>query len=380
MSPQPWLLPAAERHAQSHRLTFLQGAVPEVQKQAVLSRPELLLLSGYAQSPSLLEQIDLLNAALPGAALILVCPDPDPMFLMGVMRSGVREVIASDAEPVITSLMARVQARQHAAHAPVQPPGRCLGFMSAKGGDGASCLAANLSVQLASDPRVRVLLIDLSLPFGDVDLFLTPAALGQDLADVADEIDRLDGPLLDVMAQHLAPNFHLIGAPPTLEKYLQLSPAVVLKLIRMAQHHYDFVVLDLGLDAISLSALDLLDQLVLVASLNLPSVRRAGQLVRLWDSLGYAPAKLTLAVTRHQGASELQLNDVPQAVGRAVTHVVPLECAGVQASLLQGMATVLLKPKSEFSRFIAAWAAHLSGAAPVKPSTGKSLWRRFGIK
>lgn len=385
VSSHAWSLPAAERHALQHRLTFLEGSLHELQKRVVLSKPDLVLFSDFEQNPALFEQIDLLASALPAAVLILICANPDPLFLMGVMQAGVREVIASDAEAVIAGVIARVQARQHAARLCDRPAGLCLGFMPAKGGDGASCLAANLSAQIAKDPSIRLLLIDLSLPFGDVELFLTNTPLAQDLADVAEEIDRLDGALLEVMARHLSPNFHLIGGPATLEKYLTLTPAAVLRLVRMALHHYDYVVLDLGLDAISLSALELLDQLVLVTRLNLPSLRRASQLVRLWGSLGFPLDKLSLAVSARTGSSELSLGDVPQAVGVRVSRVVPRETAGVQASLLQGVATIALKPKSEFSRFIAAWAAELSGRAapPGAPgataSKGKSLWHRFGI-
>jgi pilus assembly protein CpaE len=374
-SPREGLLPNAIDLLE-HKLTQLEGTLAELPMRVLACRPDLLLLAGLEPGDALLEVIETINAALPATAIVLICSTPEPGFLMRAMRAGIREVISSDAPAVIASVIGRAQSRLHVTRASQAPPGRCIGFMPATGGDGCTCVMANLGAEIAKSPGLRVLLIDLSLPFGNVELFLTNESAAHDLADFSDEIERLDGALLEVMTHHLAPNMHLIHAPESLSQLLHVTPAYVERLIRIALHHYDYLLIDMGLDAISLRVLELLDQLVVVSTASLPSVRRASQITRLWESLGYAAAKLSLVVNRMGNSPQVQLGDIEKAVGLKVSRVLPEESDQMEESLLKGVATILLKPRSGFAKAIAAMAAQLTG----QPVTEKSIWHRLGIK
>ena len=374
-SSQAWPLPAATFEAQ-HQVTHLQGALSDLQTLVVASKPDLVLLGGFEPSESLIEKIEALCEALPHVAVVLVCNSPESGFLMRAMRAGIREVISTDATDAITAAVARADNRHHTSTLSVGHLSRCIGVMPAKGGDGASCVAANLAVELSQAPNLRVLLIDLSLPFGDVELFLTRDTAMHNLADFANEIERLDGALLEGMTHHISANFHLIPSLQTIDQLMLITPSYVDRLIRIAVQHYDYVLLDLQLDTISLSALELLDQLVLVTTMNVPSVRHASQILRMWESLGYATAKLSMVVNAFNSKSIVRIADFEKTVGLRVSRVLPLETEGVEASVLKGMAAVLLKPKSDFAKTITAWAAELTGRTP----TEKSIWQHFGIK
>ena len=368
-------MPAATFEPQD-QVTRLQGSLADLQTRVVASQPDLLVLGGFEQNDELLEKMEALCTALPRAAVLLVCANPESGFLLRAMRAGVREVISSDAPDAITAAVARAEVRFLSAPQAGQKINRCIGVMPAKGGDGASCLVANLAAELSQTANLRVLLIDLSLPFGDVELFLTRETAAHNLADFSDEIERLDGALLEGMTHHIATNFHLIPSPQTIDQLLHITPGYVHRLISIAIPHYDYVLLDLQLDTISLSVLELLDQLVVVTTMNVPSVRHASQLIRMWESLGYAAAKLSVVVNAFHSKSIVRIADFEKTVGLRVSRVLPLETDGVESSLLKGTAAVRLKPKSDFSRTINAWAAELTGQTP----TEKSIWQHFGIK
>ena len=374
-SNQAWPLPAATFEAQ-HQVSGLQGSLDDLQTRVVASKPDMVLLGGFEQNDSLLEKIETLCATLPRAAVLLVCPNPESSFLLRAMRAGVREVISSDSPDAITAAVARTQAKFHSTRQAGAKVSHCIGVMPAKGGDGASCVAANLATELSKLPSLRVLLIDLSLPFGDVELFLTRDTTMHNLADFADEIERLDGALLEGMTHHITANFHLIQSPQTIDQLLHITPGYVDRLIRIAVQHYDYVLLDLQLDTVSLSVLELLDQLVLVTTMNVPSVRHASQVIRMWESLGYAAAKLSIVVNAFTSKSIVRIADFEKTVGLRVSRVLPRETDSVEASLLKGIAAVLLKPTSDFAKSINAWAAELTGHTP----TEKSIWQHFGIK
>ena len=354
----------------------MQGSLDDLQKRVVASQPDLVLLGGFEQSDALLEKMESLCVALPHAAVVLVCTSPDSGFLMRAMRAGVREVVSPDSPDAIAAVVARAEARLHSSRSTGGKISRCIGVMPAKGGDGASCVAANLATELSQTQNFRVLLIDLSLPFGDVELFLTRETAMHNLADFADEIERLDGALLEGMTHHLAANFHLIQSPQTIDQLLHITPGYVDRLIRIAIAHYDYVLLDLQLDTISLSVLELLDQLVVVTTMNVPSVRHTSQIIRMWESLGYATSKLSIVANAFSSKSIVRIADFEKTVGLRVSRVLPLETDAVEASLLKGTAAVQLKPKSDFAKSINAWASELTGRTP----TEKSIWQHFGIK
>lgn len=374
-SNQAWPSPVATFEA-LHQVTHLQGPLDELEARVLASKPDLVLLGGFEQNEALLEKMETLCAALPHTAVLLVCTNPESAFLMRAMRAGVREVISSDAPEAITAAVTRAQAKFQSNRPFGAKNSRCIGFMPAKGGDGASCLAANLAAELSQAANLRVLLIDLSLPFGDVELYLTRGPGLHNLADFADEIERLDGALLEGMTSHISSNFHLIPSPQTIDQLMHISPGYVDRLIRIAMQRYDYVLLDLQLDTLSLSVLELLDQLVLVTTMTVPSVRHASQILRMWDSLGYAAAKLSVVVNAFSNQSLIRIADFEKTVGVQVSRVLPKETEVIAASLLKGTAAVLLKPKSDFAKSLNAWAAELTGRTP----TEKSIWQHFGIK
>jgi len=374
-SSQAWPLPAAN-FEEKHQVTHLQGSLDDLQVRIAVSQPDLVLLAGFEQNESLLEKMEALCAALPHAAVLLVCTNPESAFLMRAMRAGVREVISSDAPEAVTAAVTRAQAKYQSSRPSGAKISRCIGLMPAKGGDGASCVAANLATQLSQTPNVRVLLIDLSLPFGDVELYLTREPGLHNLADFADEMERLDGALLEGMTSHITSNLHFIQSLQTIDQLMHITPSYVDRLIRIATQHYDFVLLDLQLDTISLSALELLDQLVLVTTMNVPSVRHASQILRMWESLGYAAEKLTVVVNAFSSQSIVRIADFEKTVGLRVSRVIPQETDSIEASLLKGTAAVLIKPKSGFAKAIGAWVEELNGQTP----TEKSIWRHLGIK
>ncbi len=374
-SSQAWPIPAGTFEAQ-HHVSGLQGTLDDLQKLVVGSQPDLVLLGGFEPNDALIEKMETLCDTLPNAAVILMCTSPQSGFLIRAMRAGVREVVSPDSPDAIAAVVARAEARFHSSRPAGGKISRCIGVMPAKGGDGASCVVANLASELSQTPNLRVLLIDLSLPFGDVELFLTRETAMHHLADFAVEIERLDGALLEGMTHHLATNFHLIQSPQTIDQLLHITPGYVDRLIRIAVQHYDYVLLDLQLDKISLSVLELLDQLVVVTTMNVPSVRHASQIIRMWESLGYATAKLSIVVNAFSSKSIVRIADFEKTVGLRVSRVLPLASDGVEASLLKGTAAVQLKPKSDFAKNIHAWAMELTGRTP----TEKSIWQHFGIK
>jgi pilus assembly protein CpaE len=79
---------------------------------------------------------------------------------------------------------------------------------------------------------------------------------------------------------------------------------------------------------------------------NLPVVRNAKKLVKLFRSLGYGDDKLRLLVNKYQSDGLLGVKSIEQAVGIKVHHTIPNQVAAVTEAFNLGKPLVLLDPQN----------------------------------
>ena len=167
----------------SHAVTLAEGGKARIRTFAEQQQPDLLLIDGLCGEPDLLAQVEYVTTHFPAMAVILLCPERAPDFLLGAMRAGVREVLPSPATPaMLEEAVNRMAAKLAGPQA--RDAGKILAFMSCKGGSGATFIATNLGYQLAENKSV--LLIDLNLQFGDALSFVHDGKPASTLAKLAD--------------------------------------------------------------------------------------------------------------------------------------------------------------------------------------------------
>lgn len=228
-----------------------------------------------------------------------------------------------------------------------------------------------------------MLAVDLSIPFGDLDMFLTGDNHHQDLADISSQSDRLDQSLLDSMVQHLSTTLDLIPSPATFEKILQIEPERVSKLITIASNFYEYTVIDLGssLDQIGIWVLEHLDLLSIVTTPSLPSLRRAGQLLKLSKEFEKPISRIEIILNRADSSDRISITEIEKVIGRPINKRFPSDAEAVQESLLIGQPLLKAAPKSKLSKTIVDWAAHLTDKNLTENSHRKrTLWQRLKIK
>jgi pilus assembly protein CpaE len=378
-SPKKWKF-SESFESSSNRVTKLNGDLESLTQQVTTQHPDVVFVGGFEESDELLTNLKSLCDAIPQAIVVLFLEQSDSDFLIKAMRAGVREVLASNTTEEMTGAVNRAKSHLKSTdnnndHHKAQK----IGFMSAKGGDGGTCVVANVATALAKNEQLRVLAIDLSLQYGDVEIYLTNKSITNDLADFSCAVDRLDKTLLDLMVHHVNDNLHLIPSPSSLEKILRVAADDVEKLIDIIESHYDYVLIDIGtgLDPISLRVWDKLDKLILVSTMSIASARRTSQLLRLWENMGYSAKKAFILISRFGGPSDLQAVDYEKAVGKKIWRTVYREYMGIQESLLKGTPVVDLKPNTKFTHSILDLASEWTGK-PIKRKS--SIWAYLGIK
>jgi pilus assembly protein CpaE len=325
---------------------------------------DILIVDGATNA--CLDAVASLTLRAPSVETLLISGDTSADFLMRAMRAGVREVIPTLGGPeLLQAALARTtHKRSNRSLAPVVE-GKVLAFLSCKGGSGATFLATNLTYVLASEFGKRVALIDLNLQFGDAAMFVSDARPPSNVAELSQQIHRLDASLLAASMLEASPGFHVLAAPEDPARSTDVAREHVDAIIRLARQHYDFVILDVSrsLDAVSLQALDMADTIFPVLQLTLPFVRDGKRLLSIFRSLDYPRAKIQLVVNRHEEGGELSLHDLEKAIDEKVAHVVPNSYTAAAASVNLGIPIARGSRNNPISKLLVRMARELVPAA-----------------
>lgn len=376
-SPEPWEVSDKQLELGQHQLVRLVGDLGGMVRQVTAHNPDLVFLVGFEPTdPKYIQKVEKLCLALPGAAIVALHPQTQPELLLSLMRAGVREVIVDSASETLKQVIERTHLRANGGSI---SRSRVFGFISSKGGNGSSCIAANLATALSQESETRVLAIDASLPFGDLDMYLTRDNHLEDLADISAQSDRLDRSLLDSMVQHISPTLDFIPSPTKFDKVVDIEPNRVSELIDIATNFYNYILVDMGssLDQVGIWVLEHLDELCMVSTPTLPSLRRAGQLLKLCKEFEKDTLRIEIILNRADTSIPISSTKIEKLIGRPINKRLPSDIEAVQESLLTGQPLAQVAPKSKLSNAIVDWAAQLTGNSHTK---SRSLWERLKIK
>lgn len=304
----------------------------------------------------------------PHLALLLVAADPSRDFLLEAMHRGVREVLALPLEPeavreVLMRLRKRISPKQ-------LERGKVIAFQPSKGGSGATFLASNLAYVLASEGK-RTALIDLNLQFGDAALHVSDSSGAVSVAEVIQQLERLDGDFLVTSMIRVTPNFWVLPAPDSPDKAVGLRPENIQHVLEVARERFDYVIIDIErtLDPVSIRVLDCADTIMVVLQLTLPFIRDAKRLLAAFDSLGYPRGKTRLVVNRYQRGGEISLADLESTLGVEVGYTIPNSFQAVASSVNQGRPILSLDPQDRVTKALVDMARQMEQRT-VAPSGG----------
>ena len=301
--------------------------------------PDLIIMEGMCHETSKLKVLELFNQQHPDIALVILCENASSEFLMGAMRSGVKDVLHL---PLVMSelqlTVGRIEAKLKKAD-PMQKRAKVIAFVASKGGSGATFLACNLGYVLAATNEAKVALLDLNLQFGDAALFVSDHVPANTLANVTANISRLDASLLTSSMVQVLPNFGVLAAPEDAEHAQDVKPEHIEALLKLTSAQYDYVIMDIGraLNATSVKALDHADLIFVVLQQTLPFIRDSKRLIHALQSLGYTKDKVHLIINRYEKGGDIRLEDVEATLGMKVFKTIPNSYEAVSASVNQGV-------------------------------------------
>lgn len=316
-----------------------------------------------------------LVSACPETVIISAAVDASPGAILGSIRSGAREFLQLPiAREEFETVLDRIEELNAAGAS--KRSGRTVAVFSAKGGSGVSFLATNLATAMGRS----TLLVDLNLQAGDAASFLG-LETKYSLADFVHNRARLDDALIGSLVMSHSPNLSVLAAPLEAHEAEDVKPQDVVEIFHLLKQRYECIVLDLPhtFDSVTVAALDLADDILVVMTLDIPGIRGAKRALKIFDRLDYQREKVHVVVNRWSKHIDVQLQKVEGHLGEHLIGFVPNDYPKVMDSINLGQALVQMDPSSKITVEIKRIAALVSGnnPSPAAPPPRKLLGTMF---
>jgi pilus assembly protein CpaE len=240
--------------------------------------------------------------------------------------------------------------------------GRVIAVLAPCGGSGSSTLAANVATALAKEHK-EVALVDLKLEAGDLAtlLDLTPVYT---LADLTQNIARMDRVLLERSLVRHTSGVHLLGPPRTLADVAHVTPEGVDQVLNLARVVFPYVVVDVdhAYSEVQVRAVRQAEVILLVLRLDFASLRNTRKALDQMEHLGVDSSRVRLVVNRFGQPKEVPSAKAEEALGVKIFHYVPDDPRSVNRANNNGMPFVLENPSAKVSRSVTRLAMSINGA------------------
>jgi len=226
---------------------------------------------------------------------------------------------------------------------------------SATGGCGKTFYATNMAYFLARHTGKTTCIVDLDLQFGEVStaLRLRPKFTISDALQREDEELNLNDHLEEYVVAHES-GINVLAAPKDPSEADRIHPSDVSKVIEAARAHYDYVIVDTpaALTEIVLAAFDLSNELFVLATLDLPSVRNMGVFLNTLEKLKIPADNVKLVLNKAERDVGIDLDQVNRLFPQGFVSVLPY-AREVSKSVNMGTPILGFNPTSEVSRLMA---------------------------
>jgi pilus assembly protein CpaE len=254
--------------------------------------------------------------------------------------------------------------------------GRIVTVFSPKGGTGKTAIATNLSCALAKFESKRTLLLDLDLQFGDaaIMLGLQPEKTIYDLVSAPGELDpeKLSG----YTTRHPS-GLDILPAPLRPEDAELVTEAKIGRLLEVARTSYDVIVVDTSpfFHGPMLATLDQTDELMLVCSLDVPTIKNVRLSLQTLELLSFPMKKVHVLLNRANTKVGMKESEVETAMERKVRYQIPSDRA-VPLAVNRGTPVVIADSGADFSSALREVAKQVANPDPEKQAKRRRLFAK----
>lgn len=267
--------------------------------------------------------------------------------------------------------------------APVAGEGRAVSVFAPKGGVGKTTISVNIAVALRQQTRSEVLLLDADVGVGNVTSVLeVPYRMG--LADLSDSPPEewTDAAFDQCVATHADTGLRVLtwGTDPAESE--RVSVDLLLAALRWAKNHHSYVIIDNhpGYDDRTMAMLAVADEIFLVVTPEVGSLRNSSQFLELARDLGLGNMIRVIVNRANHG---IRVEDMAKSLGLPIAATVVSSGPKAVIASNEGKPLITKFPKERIADDLHAVARLISnpeGVATPADRPARSWWARFGVR
>lgn len=304
---------------------------------------------------STLGHIRELLSASPKLEVFLTASQTDPQLLLEVFRLGVKEFLPQpltrqDVEPALARFEERYRGRTTEVEG---QGGRVVCVFGARGGVGTSTAAINLAASVRqAEQHESVALVDLDMHGGDLGLFLD-LATSQGLKQLSNDLSRLDETIVRSSMVNHTSGLHLLPSGYEGFDEVETKRGSTMRVIALLRSMHRNVFIDCGhvLEPAVKEALDCSDQIIVVTTLSLPTIRRTKRLLEALRSAQYPAGKIRVVVNRYVNDQKELLKEMEVILGIRVAGLIPNDYVTASEAMNHGKPLIVMAPKTAIGQW-----------------------------
>jgi pilus assembly protein CpaE len=389
----------------------LAGGGQEAVTLAKKERPNVILMDINMPDMDGITATEIISNTVPESPIIMMSVQGEQDYLRRSMLAGAREFLVKpfSADELINSIrhvneLEKVRRQRYAPQQQQPQPsgtqssgggggnafgngapekGKIISFFSPKGGVGRTTIATNLAVALHQMTDKPVVLVDGSLPFGDIAVILNMSPKAKTIADLIGSFETADGDVVEsILTQH-STGIKVLLAPPTPESTELITGANIKHVLELLRERYAYVVVDTwpSFQEQVITMLDVADVILTLMTLEITSLKNVRVFMEVVEKLGYDDNKVQLVANRNDSSGGIKASDVEASLGRKIPHTIVSDGRTLVLAVNRGVPFVISHRDSQVSKDIFALAAKLvGGTAEATAPAGKQAKATGGLK
>src|SRR5207302_4727786 len=307
---------------------------------------------------------EIISNTVPESPIIMMSVQGEQDYLRRSMLAGAREFLVKpfSADELINAIrhvheLEKVKRARYAQAAPAaagpanaaaaaptaRDQSQVITFFSPKGGVGRTTIATNLAVALHQTTQKPVVLVDGSLPFGDIAVILNMSPKAKTIADLVGSFEQVDAEVLEsVLVQH-STGIKVLLAPPTPEAAELITGANIKKVLETLRENYAYVVVDTwpSFQEQVLTMLDVADVILTLMTLEITSLKNVRVFMEIAEKLGYDDQKVQLVANRNDSSGGIKASDVEASLARKIPHTIVSDGRALVLAVNRGVPFVI---------------------------------------